>query len=71
MGRKMVREVLLLGVNNYTQLQGCLGRKSNFHSHALAKEDYENMWLLVKKQTFTWSGREDKFDVCLSVCVCM
>ena len=25
------------------------GRKSEFHSHALAKEDYENLWLFVKK----------------------
>jgi hypothetical protein len=25
------------------------GRKSELHSHALAKEDYENLWLFVKK----------------------
>ena len=32
------------------------GRKSELHSHKLAKEDYANLWLFVKKKTFTWSG---------------
>ena len=47
-------------------LQTEAGRKSEFHSHALAKEDYENLWLFVKKKTFGTIKTNRK---CVCVCV--